>query len=107
MRTLSAAANAASTSDDIGVERSAGFIERASPKRPCVRRESLTPGFVNTIAPELITGVLRELPMLEVVLQPIENLLSGELTVCLGLGQAVVEMVPAIHGPPRSAWNGN
>ena len=56
------------------------------------RRETLTLGVVNTIAPALITGfvsyALRQMPMLELVLQPImrdegsERLLSGQLDGC-------------------------
>jgi DNA-binding transcriptional LysR family regulator len=56
------------------------------------RRETLTLGIVNTIAPALITGfldhVLRQMPMLELVLQPIardegtERLLSGQIDGC-------------------------
>jgi DNA-binding transcriptional LysR family regulator len=56
------------------------------------RRETLTLGIVNTIAPALITGfithALRQLPMLEMVLQPIthnegiERLLSGQMDGC-------------------------
>jgi DNA-binding transcriptional LysR family regulator len=56
------------------------------------RRETLTLGIVNTIAPALITGfithALRQMPMLEMVLQPIthnegiERLLSGQMDGC-------------------------
>lgn len=56
------------------------------------RRETLTLGIVNTIAPALITGfvshALRQMPMLELVLQPItrdegmECLLSGRIDGC-------------------------
>ena len=56
------------------------------------RRETLTLGVVNTIAPALITGfvthALRQMPMLELVLQPItrdqgmELLLSGQMDGC-------------------------
>jgi DNA-binding transcriptional LysR family regulator len=56
------------------------------------RRETLTLGVVNTIAPALITGfvthTLRQMPMLELVLQPItrdqgmELLLSGQIDGC-------------------------
>ncbi|GGE48304.1 LysR family transcriptional regulator [Agaricicola taiwanensis] len=56
------------------------------------RREALTLGVVNTIAPALITGfvthALRQMPMLELVLQPIsrdegmERLLSGQIDGC-------------------------
>ena len=56
------------------------------------RRETLTLGVVNTIAPALITGfvtnALRQMPMLELVLQPItrdeglEHLLSGQIDGC-------------------------
>lgn len=56
------------------------------------RRETLTLGIVNTIAPALITGfvshALRQMPMLELVLQPItrdeamERLLSGQIDGC-------------------------
>lgn len=56
------------------------------------RRETLTLGLVNTIAPALITGflqhTLRQMPMLELVLQPItrdqgmELLLSGQIDGC-------------------------
>jgi DNA-binding transcriptional LysR family regulator len=56
------------------------------------RRETLTLGVVNTIAPALITGfvthALRQMPMLELVLQPItrdqgmELLLSGQIDGC-------------------------
>ncbi|KXF77168.1 LysR family transcriptional regulator [Paramesorhizobium deserti] len=56
------------------------------------RRETLTLGLVNTIAPALITGFLqhslRQMPMLELVLQPItrdqgmELLLSGQIDGC-------------------------
>jgi DNA-binding transcriptional LysR family regulator len=56
------------------------------------RRETLTLGIVNTIAPALITGfvshALRQMPMLELVLQPItrdrgmEMLLSGQIDGC-------------------------
>jgi DNA-binding transcriptional LysR family regulator len=56
------------------------------------RRETLTLGVVHTIAPALITGfaahALRQLPMLELVLQPItreegiERLLSGQIDGC-------------------------
>lgn len=56
------------------------------------RRETLTLGVVHTIAPALITGfaahALRQLPMLELVLQPItreegiERLLSGRIDGC-------------------------
>lgn len=55
-------------------------------------RETLTLGVANTIAPALITGfvahALRQLPMLELVLQPItrdegmERLLSGQIDGC-------------------------
>jgi DNA-binding transcriptional LysR family regulator len=56
------------------------------------RRETLTLGVVNTIAPALITGLvthaLQQMPMLELVLQPItrdqgmELLLSGRIDGC-------------------------
>jgi DNA-binding transcriptional LysR family regulator len=56
------------------------------------RRETLTLGIVNTIAPALITGfvthALRQMPMLELVFQPIthdegmERLLSGQIDGC-------------------------
>lgn len=56
------------------------------------RRETLTLGVVNTIAPALITGfvthALRQMPMLELVFQPItrdegmERLLSGQIDGC-------------------------
>ncbi|MGH6859647.1 MAG: LysR family transcriptional regulator [Phyllobacterium sp.] len=56
------------------------------------RRETLTLGIVNTIAPALITGfvthALRQMPMLELVLQPItrdegrERLLNGQIDGC-------------------------
>jgi len=56
------------------------------------RRETLTLGIVNTIAPALITAfldhALRQMPMLELVLQPIardegvERLLSGQIDGC-------------------------
>lgn len=56
------------------------------------RRETLTLGVVNTIAPALITGfvthALRQMPMLELVFQPIthdegmERLLSGRIDGC-------------------------
>jgi DNA-binding transcriptional LysR family regulator len=56
------------------------------------RRETLTLGIVNTIAPALITGfvshALRQMPMLELVLQPItrdegmERLLGGQIDGC-------------------------
>jgi DNA-binding transcriptional LysR family regulator len=56
------------------------------------RRETLTLGVVHTIAPALVTGfaahALRQLPMLELVLQPItreegiERLLSGQIDGC-------------------------
>lgn len=56
------------------------------------RRETLTLGIVNTIAPGLITGfvahALRQMPMLELVLQPItrdegmERLLGGQIDGC-------------------------
>lgn len=56
------------------------------------RRETLTLGIVNTIAPALITGfldhALRQIPMLELVLQPIarddglDRLLSGQIDGC-------------------------
>jgi DNA-binding transcriptional LysR family regulator len=56
------------------------------------RRETLTLGIVNTIAPALITGfithALRQMPMLEMVLQPIthnegiERLLGGQMDGC-------------------------
>ncbi|TKT69496.1 LysR family transcriptional regulator [Aquamicrobium sp. LC103] len=56
------------------------------------RRETLTLGIVNTIAPALITGflnhALRQMPMLELVLQPITRdqgldlLLSGQIDGC-------------------------
>ena len=56
------------------------------------RRENLTLGIVNTIAPALITGfvshALRQMPMLELVLQPItrdegmERLLGGQIDGC-------------------------
>jgi DNA-binding transcriptional LysR family regulator len=56
------------------------------------RRETLTLGIVNTIAPALITGfithALRQMPLLEMVLQPIthnegiEYLLSGQMDGC-------------------------
>lgn len=56
------------------------------------RRETLTLGVVNTIAPALITGfvthALRQMPMLELVLQPItrdqgmELLLAGQIDGC-------------------------
>ena len=56
------------------------------------RRETLTLGVVHTIAPALITGfaahALRQLPMLELVFQPItrdegiERLLSGQIDGC-------------------------
>jgi DNA-binding transcriptional LysR family regulator len=56
------------------------------------RRETLTLGIVNTIAPALITGfvshALRQMPMLELVLQPItrdqgmERLLDGRIDGC-------------------------
>jgi DNA-binding transcriptional LysR family regulator len=56
------------------------------------RRETLTLGVVNTIAPSLITGFLNhallQMPMLELVLQPItrdegmERLLSGQIDGC-------------------------
>ena len=56
------------------------------------RRETLTLGIVSTIAPRLITGfvshALRQMPMLELVLQPItrdegmERLLGGQIDGC-------------------------
>ena len=56
------------------------------------RRETLTLGIVNTIAPALITGfvshALRQMPMLELVLQPttrdegLERLLGGQIDGC-------------------------
>ena len=56
------------------------------------RRETLTLGIVNTIAPALVTGfvshALRQMPMLELVLQPItrdegmERLLGGQIDGC-------------------------
>jgi LysR family hydrogen peroxide-inducible transcriptional activator len=56
------------------------------------RRENLTLGIVNTIAPALITGfvsqALRQMPMLELVLRPItrdegmERLLGGQIDGC-------------------------
>src|SRR5690348_5896020 len=56
------------------------------------RRETLTLGIVNTISPALITGfvshALRQMPMLELVLQPItrdeglERLLGGQIDGC-------------------------
>ncbi|KXF74783.1 LysR family transcriptional regulator [Paramesorhizobium deserti] len=56
------------------------------------RRETLTLGIVNTIAPALITGfvshALRQMPMLELVLQPVardegmERLLLGQIDGC-------------------------
>jgi DNA-binding transcriptional LysR family regulator len=56
------------------------------------RRETLTLGIVNTIAPALITGfvshALRQMPMLELILQPVtrdegmERLLSGQIDGC-------------------------
>ena len=56
------------------------------------RRETLTLGVASTIAPALVTGfvahVLRQMPMLELVLQPItrnqgmEQLLSGQIDGC-------------------------
>lgn len=56
------------------------------------RRETVTLGLVNTIAPALITGfvahTLRQMPMLELILQPItrdeglERLLGGQLDGC-------------------------
>lgn len=56
------------------------------------RRETVTLGLVNTIAPALITGfvahALRQMPMLELILQPItrdeglERLLDGQLDGC-------------------------
>jgi DNA-binding transcriptional LysR family regulator len=56
------------------------------------RRETLTLGIVNTIAPALITGfithALRQMPLLEMVIQPIthneglEYLLSGQMDGC-------------------------
>lgn len=56
------------------------------------RRETVTLGLVNTIAPALITGfvahALRQMPMLELILQPItrdeglERLLGGQLDGC-------------------------
>ncbi|TAN16883.1 MAG: LysR family transcriptional regulator [Rhizobiaceae bacterium] len=56
------------------------------------RRETLTLGIVNTIAPGLITGfvahALRQMPMLELVLRPItrdeglERLLNGQIDGC-------------------------
>lgn len=56
------------------------------------RRETATLGVVNTIAPALITGfvshALRQMPMLELILQPItrdeglERLLSGQVDGC-------------------------
>ena len=56
------------------------------------RREVLTLGIVNTIAPALITGfvshALRQMPMLELVLQPLtrdeglERLLNGQIDGC-------------------------
>lgn len=56
------------------------------------RRETLTLGIVNTIAPALITGfvshALRQMPMLELILQPItrdeglERLLGGQIDGC-------------------------
>ncbi len=56
------------------------------------RRETLTLGIVNTIAPALITGfvsqALRQMPMLELVLRPItrdegmERLLGGQIDGC-------------------------
>jgi DNA-binding transcriptional LysR family regulator len=56
------------------------------------RRETLTLGIVNTIAPALITGfvshALRQMPMLELILRPItrdeglERLLSGQIDGC-------------------------
>jgi DNA-binding transcriptional LysR family regulator len=67
-------------------------IRAISLNRICGRRETLTLGIVNTIAPALITGfithALRQMPMLEMVLQPIthnegiEYLLSGQMDGC-------------------------
>ncbi|HTN63641.1 MAG TPA: LysR family transcriptional regulator [Devosia sp.] len=58
------------------------------------RRETLTLGIVNTIAPRLITGfvahALQQMPMLELVLRPItrdeglEYLLGGQIDGCFG-----------------------
>lgn len=63
------------------------------------RRDTLTLGIVNTIAPALITGfvshALREMPMLELVLQPItrdegmERLLGGQIDGCFCTDSAV------------------
>ncbi len=75
------------------------------------RRETLTLGVVNTIAPALITGfvthALRQMPMLELVLQPItrdegmELLLSGQIDGCLCTdpiaGNAKIATVEIFH----------
>jgi DNA-binding transcriptional LysR family regulator len=67
-------------------------VRAISMNRARGRRETLTLGVVNTIAPALITGflehALRQMPMLELVLQPItrdegmERLLSGQIDGC-------------------------
>jgi LysR family hydrogen peroxide-inducible transcriptional activator len=75
------------------------------------RRETLTLGVVNTIAPALITGfvtrALRQMPMLELVLQPIthdegmELLLSGQIDGCFCtdpiVGNAKIATVKIFH----------
>jgi LysR family hydrogen peroxide-inducible transcriptional activator len=75
------------------------------------RRETLTLGVVNTIAPALITGfvthALRQMPMLELVLQPItrdegmELLLSGQIDGCFCtdpiVGNAKIATVEIFH----------
>lgn len=67
-------------------------VRAISLNRVLGRRETLTLGVVNTIAPALITGfvtnALRQMPMLELVLQPItrdqgmEFLLGGQIDGC-------------------------
>ena len=75
------------------------------------RRETLTLGVVNTIAPALITGfvthALRQLPMLELVLQPItcdegmDRVLSGQIDGCFSsdpiAGNAKIATVEMFH----------
>jgi DNA-binding transcriptional LysR family regulator len=79
-------------SEFVAIADSEQRIRAISLNRVRGRRETLTLGIVNTIAPALITGfvshALQQMPMLELILQPItrdeglERLLSGQIDGC-------------------------
>ncbi len=79
-------------SEFVAIADSEQRVRAISLNRVRGRRETLTLGIVNTIAPALITGfvsqALRQMPMLELVLRPItrdegmERLLGGQIDGC-------------------------